>query len=61
MALYRQAEEILVEEAPIIPFGFGRFSMLVKLWMWRYPSSPVKWWFWKDVVIEPHYRFQKGG
>ena len=54
MALYRQAEQILVEEAPIIPLLDGRLSMLIKPWVRRFPTSPVKWWHWKDVVIEPH-------
>jgi hypothetical protein len=28
--------------------------MLVKPWVNRFPVSPLKWWFFKDVVIEPH-------
>ena len=54
MALYRQAEEILVEESPIVPLSYGRFSMLIKPWVRRFPASPLKFWYWKDVVIEPH-------
>jgi ABC-type oligopeptide transport system substrate-binding subunit len=54
MVLYRQAEEILVEEAPIIPLHYFRDSNLIKPWVRRFPTSPIKYWFWKDVVIEPH-------
>ena len=53
LKLYRQAERILVEEAFIIPLTYGRGHLLRKPWVKRYPTSPAKWWFWKDVVIEP--------
>ena len=54
MVLYRQAEDILVEETPILPINYGRLSMLIKPWVRRFPCSPLKFWYWKDVVIEPH-------
>jgi ABC-type transport system substrate-binding protein len=54
IGMYQQAERILVESAPVIPLLYGRFHLLVKPWMSKYPSSPLKWWFWKDVVLEPH-------
>jgi ABC-type transport system substrate-binding protein len=52
--LYRQADKILIDQAAIIPLGYGRGHMLIKPWVKRYPTSPVNWAFWKDVVIEPH-------
>jgi len=52
--LYRQADRILVEEAPVIPLSYDRSHLLVKPWVSRYPTSGIRWWFWKDVVIEPH-------
>jgi len=52
--LYRQADRILVEEAAIIPFTYGRLNMLVKPWVRKYPTSALTGWFWKDVIIEPH-------
>jgi ABC-type oligopeptide transport system substrate-binding subunit/DNA-binding SARP family transcriptional activator len=54
MRLYRQADEILVEEVPVVPFCHLRWGLLVKPWVSRYPASPMRQWFWKDVVIEPH-------
>jgi len=52
--MYRQADRILVEEAPILPLLYDRYHLLVKPWVSKFPMSPRKWNFWKDVVIEPH-------
>jgi len=52
--IYQQADRILVEEAPVLPLCYGRFHMLVKPWVRKYLTSPLRWWFWKDVIIEPH-------
>jgi oligopeptide transport system substrate-binding protein len=54
MKLYRQADRILVEEAVIVPVGYGRDHFLVKPWVSKFPISAIQRWFWKDVFIEPH-------
>ena len=54
MKLYGQADRILVEEAVILPLTYGRMHLLVKPWVRKFPTSAIKQWFWKDVVIEPH-------
>jgi oligopeptide transport system substrate-binding protein len=54
MKLYRQADRILVEEAAIMPLSHGQLNLLVKPWVKKFPMSPMKVWFWKDVIIEPH-------
>jgi oligopeptide transport system substrate-binding protein len=54
MKLYAQAEGILVEEAPIMPLSYWMCRLLLKPWVRRYPTSPLKSCFWKDVIIEPH-------
>ncbi len=54
MDLYRQADMTLIEEAPLLPLAYLRFHMLVKPWVRRYRTSPLRWWYWKDVIIEPH-------
>jgi oligopeptide transport system substrate-binding protein len=54
MKLYQQADRILVEEAVILPLLHGRFHMLVKPWVSKFPTSPMEAWFWKDVIIKPH-------
>jgi len=28
--------------------------LLVKPWVSKLPISAMRWWFWKDVIIEPH-------
>jgi ABC-type oligopeptide transport system substrate-binding subunit/DNA-binding SARP family transcriptional activator len=56
MELYRQADRILVEEAPIMPLIYSRQGLLVKPWVRKYPTSPImiEYFFGKDVIIEPH-------
>jgi ABC-type transport system substrate-binding protein/DNA-binding SARP family transcriptional activator/MoxR-like ATPase len=54
MNKYREADKLLVEEAPILPLCYGRFHMLAKPWVRKYFMSPLKWWSWKDVILEPH-------
>jgi oligopeptide transport system substrate-binding protein len=52
--LYKQADRMLIEEAVVMPLFYGRFHALVKPWVKSFPLSPIKYWFWKDVIIEPH-------
>ena len=54
IGMYQKADRLLVEEAPLLPLCYGRFKLFVKPWVRRFPTSPLKWWFWKDVIIEPH-------
>jgi oligopeptide transport system substrate-binding protein len=54
LRMYREGDRILVEEAPLLPLTYLRFHCLVKPWVRRYRTSPLKWWFWKDVIVEPH-------
>jgi oligopeptide transport system substrate-binding protein len=54
MALYRQADRILVEEVPLTPVMSLRQHLLVKPWVRKYVMSLMGEVFWKDVVIERH-------
>ncbi|MDH4208284.1 MAG: ABC transporter substrate-binding protein, partial [Anaerolineae bacterium] len=54
VTLYRQADRIMIEEAPVIAIGYGRQHLLVKPWVSQIPTSAIKYLFWKDVVIDPH-------
>ncbi len=54
LALYQQADKILMEEAPIMPYIYIRTHMLVKPWVTRYPTSSIRSTFWKEVTIESH-------
>jgi ABC-type oligopeptide transport system substrate-binding subunit len=55
MAMYRRADQIMVEEAPFLIALYMQWQALVKPWVKRYSISPIGGWSaWKDVVIEPH-------
>jgi oligopeptide transport system substrate-binding protein len=52
--LYKQADQILVEESAVVPLTYGRLHMLLKPWVSQFPVSPLRFWFYKDVIVEPH-------
>jgi ABC-type oligopeptide transport system substrate-binding subunit/DNA-binding SARP family transcriptional activator len=54
MELYRQADRILIEEAMILPLSYLQIIMLLKPWVKRFPITPQRSSFLKDVIIEPH-------
>jgi oligopeptide transport system substrate-binding protein len=54
MRLYREAEEILVREAPFFPLYYGRRHLLIKPWIRNYHPNLFGAPSWKDVIIEPH-------
>lgn len=50
LARYRDAEEVLAEQVPILPVLYGRVHLLVKPWVTHFASSPVKQRFWHQAV-----------
>lgn len=54
LGLLRQADQILMHEAPIVPLFYGRQHLLVKPWVRRFPISALNRWYWQDTVLEPH-------
>jgi ABC-type transport system substrate-binding protein len=54
LSLYQQADRMVVEQVPVLPFAYARFIALIKPWVSRFPISPTRGWFWKEVVIEDH-------
>jgi ABC-type oligopeptide transport system substrate-binding subunit/class 3 adenylate cyclase len=54
LGMYQEADTILVEEAAIMPLLYQRLHLLVKPWVSKYPTSPIRVQFWRDVIIEPH-------
>ena len=54
LKLFGQADRILVEAAAFTPLWYMRLHMLVKPWVSKFPTSTLKYWFWKDVIINPH-------
>jgi oligopeptide transport system substrate-binding protein len=51
---YREASQILVQEVPFFPVLHHRDHFLIKPWISSFPTSPIRYSFFKDVVIEPH-------
>lgn len=54
LALYGLADRQLMAGGLVAPLLYGRLHLLVKPWVRRFPVSPVSWWFWKEIIIEPH-------
>jgi oligopeptide transport system substrate-binding protein len=54
VSIYQEADRTLIEDAPVLPLCYARQHFLVKPWVRNYNTSPLKWWIWKDVIIEPH-------
>jgi ABC-type oligopeptide transport system substrate-binding subunit len=54
LALYQQADRLLVEAAAIVPMLYGRQHLLVKPWVRKFSASYMTWVLWKDVVMEAH-------
>ena len=54
MAMYRQAERILAEEAPIIPLSYARFHALMKPWVRTLPQTLTGIFILKDAIIDAH-------
>jgi ABC-type oligopeptide transport system substrate-binding subunit len=54
MKLYRQADRILMDEAPLMPLTYSADDFLVKTWVRGYPPLMRDPSCWKDVVIELH-------
>ena len=53
LRLYREAETILAQEAPILPLTYHHWYALFKPRVTHFPISPMRRWFLKDVVITP--------
>jgi oligopeptide transport system substrate-binding protein len=54
MAMYTEADRMLVEQAVVMPRVYTLKHFLVKPWVKRYPAAPNRHWFWKDVIVESH-------
>jgi len=38
----------------VIPLTYGYYHCWLKPWITRFPTSPLKVTYWKDVIIEAH-------
>ena len=54
LRLYKQADAIIIREAPVIPAFYSATHLLVKPWIRRYPIPLLGNLSWKDVIIEAH-------
>ncbi len=54
LLLYQKAQQLLIDEVPVLPLQYIRNDVLLKPWITEYPLSPLRWDYFKDVVIEPH-------
>jgi len=54
LELYRQAEQMLVDDAACIPLSFGRNYFLVKPYVKGYELNPMGFAMLNEVSIEPH-------
>jgi oligopeptide transport system substrate-binding protein len=56
MTLFQQAEELLVEEAPVLPLVYMQTPVFVKPWVRNYLSESTALLYeqWKNVILEPH-------
>jgi ABC-type oligopeptide transport system substrate-binding subunit len=54
LKFYQAADRLLMDEAGVIPLAYGYYHCWLKPWIKRFPVSPLKTTYWKDVVIEPH-------
>ena len=54
LRLYENADEILIEQAAVIPLTYSWSHTLVKPWISKFPASPLNLWLWKDIIIDSH-------
>jgi oligopeptide transport system substrate-binding protein len=53
LAMYRQAERMLVEEAPVIPLAYPLTTVLIKPWFAPWPTN-VNFFIFKDFIMYEH-------
>jgi oligopeptide transport system substrate-binding protein len=54
LGLYRQAEQLMVDEAACIPLAFGRNYVLIKPYVKGYELNPMGFAMLNEVSVEPH-------
>ena len=54
LALYRQADRMLIEEAVLIPLAYSQNQFLIKPWVKRFAYTSIPRWFFPEVILQPH-------
>ncbi|MDX1437715.1 MAG: ABC transporter substrate-binding protein, partial [Anaerolineales bacterium] len=52
LSLYRRAEEILSDQAVVVPLLYSRKHFLAQPWVKEFPTSAKDDRYWKDIVVE---------
>jgi ABC-type oligopeptide transport system substrate-binding subunit/predicted Ser/Thr protein kinase len=52
LGLYHEAERRLADQAALIPLLYDNAALLIKPWIRSFPLSPIRFWFWKDVILD---------
>jgi ABC-type oligopeptide transport system substrate-binding subunit len=52
LEMYRQAEQLMADDVPLIPLIYGRWHVLVKPWVKRLATSATVWTIFKDVILD---------
>lgn len=45
---------MLIEQAAIVSLFYFKRYFLLKPWLRKFPYSALSYWYWKDVILEPH-------
>jgi len=54
LLLYNQTEDMMIKAVPIVPLYYTQGDVFIKPWVRLFPASPFKFWYFKDVIIDPH-------
>lgn len=53
LALYRQAEMIILEEVPVSPLLYASIDFFLKPWVKKFSFSPLGHIPWSDIILDP--------
>lgn len=51
IAFFSLADRLLMEQAVVVPLTYLRNHFLISPRIKHFPVSPLRWWYWSDVVI----------
>ena len=53
IALFSMADRLIIEQAAVVPLTYLRNHFLLSPRIKRFPVSPLRWWYWSEVVVNP--------
>ncbi len=51
IALFSMADRLIIEQAAVAPLTYLRNHFLLSPRIKHFPASPLRWWYWSDVVV----------